>query len=268
MATNSTIEWTQKTWNPVLGFALISSGCRHCYAMAMARRLKGIALAKAKRGQDPGRLAGYGNVVGANGRWNGKVMLVPQALEEPFSWKRPSMVFVNSMSDLFHEDLAVMDIAKVCQVMSQTSWHTFQVLTKRADQMVKLLTGELSEFASLVNVWWGVSVENRSQGLPRINQLQQLPGAAVRFLSCEPLLEDLGQLNLVGIGWVIVGSESGPGAREMKEEWVRSIRDQCLEARVPFFFKQASVEGKKVALPMLDGKVWDEMPALGRQLAS
>jgi protein gp37 len=227
--------------------------------MAMARRLKGVALAKIERGEDPGRLRYYIEVIGDDGRWNGKMVLVPEALDDPVRWRRPQTVFVNSMSDLFHENLAEDDIRKVCAVMARAAHHTYQVLTKRADRMHQLLAGPLREFAELPHVWWGTSVENVRHGLPRVEHLRRTP-ATVRFLSVEPLLEDLGVIDLTGIHWVIAGGESGAGARPMEAAWVRSVRDQCQAAGVPFFFKQWGGRNKKAAGRSLDGRTWDEMP--------
>jgi protein gp37 len=184
---------------------------------------------------------------------------VPEALADPLGWKTPEMIFVNSMSDLFHENLPAEAIRQVCEVMAKADWHTYQVLTKRADRLREQLSGPLREFAELPNVWWGTSVENKRHGLPRIEHLRQTP-AAVRFLSVEPLLEDLGPLDLTGIHWVIVGGESGPSARPMEEAWVRSIRDQCREQGVPFFFKQWGGRNKKAAGRTLDGRTYDEFP--------
>jgi protein gp37 len=169
------------------------------------------------------------------------------------------MVFVNSMSDLFHENLPAQDIRKVVEVMAKANHHTYQVLTKRADRMCQMLSGPLREFAELPNIWWGTSVENIRHGLPRVEHLRQTP-AAVRFLSIEPLLEDIGRINLAGIHWVIVGGESGPRSRPMDAGWVRSIRDQCLEAGVKFFFKQWGGRNKKAAGRDLDGRTWNQMP--------
>jgi protein gp37 len=259
MAANSSIEWTERTWNPVVGCSIISLGCLYCYAMLMAMRLKAMALADIAAGRDPGRKRHYIEVIGDNGRWNGKVVLVPEALEDPFHWKAPQMVFVNSMSDLFHENLSDQDIRRVMEVMAKANHHTYQVLTKRADRIHELLSGPLREFAELPNVWWGTSVENIRHGLPRIEHLRRTP-AAVRFLSIEPLLEDLGCIDLTNIHWVIVGGESGTRARPMDGAWVRSLRDQCLEAGVKFFFKQWGGRNKKAAGRELDGMTWDQMP--------
>lgn len=259
MATKSTIEWTEKTWNPVFGCSIISPGCHHCYAMAMARRLKGVGRAKQARGEDPGRFGYYSDVIGDNGRWNGQMRLVPEALNDPLLWKTPHVVFVNSMSDLFHENLPVDDIRRVCNVMADAGHHTYQVLTKRADRMKELLSGPLREFAELPQIWWGTSVENRRHGLPRMDHLRSTP-ARTRFLSIEPLLEDLGPIDLTGIDWVIVGGESGSAARPLEADWVRSVRDQCLESGVKFFFKQWGGRNKKHAGRVLDDKTWNEMP--------
>jgi protein gp37 len=185
--------------------------------------------------------------------------LVPEKLNEPLRWRRARMIFVNSMSDLFHKDVPDDYIVEVARVMKDARWHTFQVLTKRSERMRDLLQTKLVFVASEPHVWWGVSVENRKHGLPRIGHLQAAP-AAVRFLSVEPLLEDLGRLSLSGIGWVIVGGESGPKARPMQPRWVREIRDQCLRARVPFFFKQWGGVRKKWAGRKLDGRTWNELP--------
>jgi protein gp37 len=267
MATNSKIEWTKRTWNPILGCSIISPGCHNCYAMTMARRLKAMALADLAAGKEPGRKRHYIDVIGPDGRWNGKLVLVPEALPDPLDWKTPQTVFVNSMSDLFHENLPVEDIRKVCEVMAKADWHTYQVLTKRADRLRELLSGSLREFAELPHVWWGTSVENRRHGLPRIEHLRQTP-AAVRFLSVEPLLEDLGPLDLTGIHWVIVGGESGTRARPMEADWARAIRDQCVQAGTGFFFKQWSGRNVKAAGRELDGVTWDEMPGAPGELVS
>ena len=259
MAANSSIEWTNRTWNPLVGCSRISPGCLNCYAMLMAMRLKAMALADIAAGRDPGRKRHYTQVIGDDGRWNGKVVLVPEALEDPFRRTAPQMVFVNSMSDLFHENLPVQDIRRVMELMAKANHHTYQVLTKRADRLHELLSGPLREFAELPNIWWGTSVENIRHGLPRVEHLRRTP-AAVRFLSIEPLLEDLGPIDLTGIRWVIVGGESGTRARPMDAAWVRRVRDQCVEAGVKFFFKQWGGRNKKAAGRELDGRTWGEMP--------
>jgi protein gp37 len=185
--------------------------------------------------------------------------LVPEKLEEPLRWKSPRRNFVNSMSDLFQADVPDEYIASVAQVMVRANWHTYQVLTKRAVKMSELLQGRLRVAAAQPHIWWGVSVENREHGLPRVDHLRQIP-AQVRFLSIEPLLESLGRINLRGISWVIVGGESGPGARPMRPEWVRDIRDQCRNAGVAFFFKQWGGVRKKDTGRILDGRTWDQYP--------
>jgi protein gp37 len=185
--------------------------------------------------------------------------LIPEKLEEPLRWSSPRMVFVNSMSDLFHEGVADDYIERVCRVMQQARRHTFQVLTKRSERMRDLLHARLEFAAREPHIWFGVSVENRRHGLPRVEHLRSSP-AALRMLSIEPLLEDLGTLDLAGIGWVILGGESGPGARPMEADWVRSIRDQCSSAGVPFFFKQWGGVRKKTSGRELDGRTHDEIP--------
>ena len=236
MAQSSPIEWTESTWNPVTGCTKISPGCKNCYAERMAERL---------------RLMGQPNY--ANGF---DLTLQPQALELPLRWKKPQRIFVNSMSDLFHEDVPVAFIEKVFEVMRRASWHQFQVLTKRATRLAELS-------GSLVwspNIWMGVSVESAAY-TNRIDQLRHT-GACVKFLSIEPLLGAVGVLDLTKIDWVIVGGESGPGAREMKRVWVTDIRRQCRAARVAFFFKQWGGVNKKRTGRTLDGRTYDEMPSM------
>jgi protein gp37 len=240
MSQNSTIEWTDATWNPVRGCTLISPGCAHCYAQTFAERFRGVKGHPYEQGFD--------------------LRLVPEKLAEPLRWPTPKSVFVNSMSDLFHKDVPDDYIERVCRVMQTANWHTYQVLTKRAERLSTLLTGRLRFAADLPRVWWGVSVENRQHGVPRINLLRAAP-AAVRFLSVEPLLEDLGPLNLSGIHWVIVGGESGHGARPLHPDWVRSLRDQCAAAGVKFFFKQWGGVRKSETGRKLDGKTYDQKPA-------
>jgi protein gp37 len=241
MSDQSKIEWTDATWNPVRGCTKVSPGCKHCYAETFAERFRGVPGHPYEQGFD--------------------LMLVPSKLETPFEWKQPRRVFVNSMSDLFHEKVPTAYIQQVAQVMKTADWHTYQVLTKRARRMKNLLNDELNEFSHLSHIWWGVSVENRKHGLPRIEELRKAP-ASVRFLSIEPLLEDLGSIDLTGISWVIVGGESGPGAREMKAAWVRSIREQCQDANVPFFFKQWGGVRKHETGRELDGYTYNELPIL------
>jgi len=239
MSEISTIEWTESTWNPVRGCTKVSEGCRHCYAETFAERFRGVPGHPYERGFD--------------------LRLVPAKLTEPLNWSRPRMIFVNSMSDLFHEDIPDAYIGNVARVMEAANWHTFQVLTKRSARMRDLLQTKLRFAAELPHVWWGVSVENRKQGLPRIEHLREVP-AVLRWLSVEPLLEDLGTINLTGIGWVVVGGESGRGARLLQPEWVISLRDQCHAAGVPFFFKQWGGVHKKQAGRLLEGRTYDEYP--------
>ncbi|HTW87330.1 MAG TPA: phage Gp37/Gp68 family protein [Candidatus Binataceae bacterium] len=235
------IEWTDKTWNPVRGCTKISPGCKHCYAETFAKRFIGVPGHPFEQGFD--------------------LRLVPEKLNDPLRWRTPKRVFVNSMSDLFQEGVPADYIAQVGRGMRAADWHTYQVLTKRHERMHELLSGGLNWMAALPNVWYGVSVEDREYGLPRIDTLRVTP-ATVRFLSIEPLLENLGGLNLSGIHWVIVGGESGPKARPMKEEWVQSILEQCREQSVPFFFKQWGGVRKKETGRRLNGRTYDEMPPL------
>lgn len=236
MASNSAIEWTGSTWNPVTGCEKISPGCKHCYAERMAKRLQAM---------------GQKNYV------NGFELAVhPHALELPLSWKKPQTIFVNSMSDLFLEDVPVDFVKQVFDVMCRAHGHTFQVLTKRAERLAELSV----ELPWAQNIWMGVSVENNDYTF-RVDQLRATR-ARVKFLSIEPLLGPVPDLDLAGIDWVIVGGESGPGARPMKEEWVVEIKDQCLRAEVPFFFKQWGGVRKKKSGRMLQGRTWDQMPGL------
>ncbi len=239
MSDNSKIEWTDATWNPVRGCTKISPGCAHCYAETFAERFRGV----------PGHPFEFGF----------DLRLVPEKLGDPIRWSKPKKIFVNSMSDLFHEDVPDDYIEKVCRVMLAANWHTYQVLTKRADRMAALLQGKFRNAAKASHIWWGVSVENRKHGLPRIAKLR---GAkpTVAFLSVEPLLEDLGPIDLKGINWVIVGGESGPGARPMEAAWVRRIRAQCRAARVSFFFKQWGGVRKSTTGRTLDGRTYNEFP--------
>ena len=239
MSLNSHIEWTDATWNPVRGCTKISPGCKHCYAETFAERFRGVKGHPYEQGFD--------------------LRLVPEKLTEPFSWRSPKLVFVNSMSDLFQEGVPDGYIEAVCRVMVAAKWHTFQVLTKRAERLKELLSGPLRFAAEQEHIWWGVSVEDQKYGLPRIAHLQDGP-ASVRFLSIEPLLEDLGEFDLSGISWAIVGGESGPGARPMRKEWVISVRDQCRKYRVPFFFKQWGGVRKAKNGRLLDDRTYDEYP--------
>ena len=213
---HSQIEWTDATWNPIRGCTKITPGCDHCYAETFAERFRGVSGHPYEQGFD--------------------LRLVPEKLAEPLRWKNPKMVFVNSMSDLFHKGVPDDYVSAVCGVMERANWHTYQVLSKRSSRMRDMLQSSIRFAAELPHIWWGVSVEDKTHGFVRIDHLRQAP-AAIRFLSIEPLLEDLGEINLDGIHWVIVGGESGPGARPMQKEWVLSIRDQC--DRGPSFLLQA-----------------------------
>ncbi len=239
MSQHSEIEWTDATWNPVRGCTKITPGCAHCYAETFAERFRGVKGHPYEQGFD--------------------LRLVPEKLAEPLRWKTPKMIFVNSMSDLFHKDVPDDYILNVVRVMQTANWHTYQVLTKRSEWLRDMLQTRLATAAAEPHIWWGVSVENRKHGLPRIDHLRTAP-ARVRFLSIEPLLEDLGEINLEGIQWVIVGGESGAGARPMQKGWVISLRDQCERANVPFFFKQWGGVRKSEAGRELDGNKYDGLP--------
>ena len=239
MSDNSKIEWTDATWNPVRGCSKVSPGCANCYAETFAERFRGVPGHPYENGFD--------------------LRLVPEKLAEPLRWKTPKMVFVNSMSDLFQEDVPDDYIMSVVRVMQLANWHTFQVLTKRSVRMRDMLKTKLRFACTLPHIWWGVSVENRKHGLQRIDHLLA-SRAKVRFLSIEPLLEGLGKLRLSGINWVIVGGESGAGARPMKKSWVLSIRNQCQKAKVPFFFKQWGGVRKSEFGRSLEGRTYDEFP--------
>ncbi|MBP7136173.1 MAG: phage Gp37/Gp68 family protein [Sphingomonadaceae bacterium] len=245
MAGSSSIEWTEKTWNPLAGSTKVSKGCTNCYALKMAHRQQAMGRVKYL---DTTRRSGARIV------WTGKINLDPATLDIPYSWTKGCLIFVNSMSDLFQEDVPLDYIQQVFAVMRDTPHHTYQVLTKRAER--------LEELSPLIdwprNVWMGVSVENERAAM-RIDHLRSC-GAHVRFLSCEPLLGALKSLNLSGIDWVIAGGESGPGARQMKPKWVRSIRDQCIEQGVAFHFKQWGGVVKSKHGRALDGRNWDDMP--------
>jgi protein gp37 len=234
MATNSSIEWTESTWNPLTGCTKISPGCKHCYAERLAARLQAM-----------------GNPNYENGF---QLTLHEHVLELPLTWRKPRVIFVNSMSDLFHPDVPADFILRVFDTMRRASWHTFQVLTKRSDRLLEMDTQ--IEWPS--NVWMGVSVENEKYAF-RANHLRQTH-AQTKFLSVEPLLGPIPNLNLNGIHWVIVGGESGPGARPMKEEWVINLRDQCQASEVAFFFKQWGGVNKKRTGRLLEGQTWDELP--------
>ena len=235
MATNSHIEWTDATWNPVTGCPKISPGCKHCYAERLAHRLQAMGQRNYRNGFE--------------------VTLQPQMLELPLRWKTPKRIFVNSMSDLFHEDIPTSYIKKVFAIMGRARWHQYQLLTKRSEHLLALNR----DLQWAPHIWVGVSVENEDY-VHRIDHLRGT-GAHVKFLSLEPLLGPLANLNLRGIDWAIVGGESGPGARHVDPAWATDIRDQCLKAGVPFFFKQWGGVHKKKAGRTLEGRTWDEMPA-------
>jgi protein gp37 len=242
MTTRSRIEWTQHTWNPVTGCTNVSPGCKNCYARVFAQRLKAMGV--------PGYERGFA------------VTLQPERLREPLKRRTPTHYFVNSMSDLFHEQVPFPFVDGVLDVIRAAPHHQFQILTKRADRMLEYFGRRQAPS----NAWLGVSVENRKHGVPRIAPLVKIK-SAIRFLSVEPLIADPGRLPLRGIHWVIVGGESGRGARPMNPVWVRKVRDQCNEAGVPFFFKQWGAWGsdgvrrsKKANGRSLDGKLWSELP--------
>ena len=239
MSDGSAIEWTDATWNPVRGCVKVSPGCKHCYAETFAERWRGLPNHPYGQGFD--------------------LRLVPEKLDEPLGWRRPRRIFVNSMSDLFQDGVPAEFVTRVFETMREAHWHSYQVLTKRGARMRDLVSALPPPLVGLPQVWLGVSVEDRKYGVPRIAELRETP-AAIRFLSIEPLLEDVGDLDLTGIHWVIVGGESGPRARPMKPAWVRAIRRQCREQSVPFFFKQWGGVQKSKAGRELDGRTYDEFP--------
>jgi protein gp37 len=235
MAANSTIEWTESTWNPVTGCTKISAGCRHCYAERMAKRLQAMG--------QPNYARGF------------KVAVHEHALDAVLKWKKPQTIFVNSMSDLFHREVPTEFILRVFDVMNQANWHRYQILTKRSGRLLALN----AKLPWAEHIWMGVTVEAAGY-VNRIDHLRRAD-ARVKFVSFEPLLGPMGKVNLRGIDWAIVGGESGPGARPMKEEWALSLRDQCVRAKVPFFFKQWGGVQKKKAGRLLEGRTWDGMPS-------
>ena len=236
MATNSPIEWTDATWNPITGCDKISPGCKHCYAERMSNRLTAMGNPNYKNGFE--------------------LTLQPHMLRLPLEWRKPKQIFVNSMSDLFHEHVPLEYIQRVFSVMNQANWHQYQILTKRAERLEQL--SPLLTWGP--NIWMGVSVESEKY-LDRIDHLRTT-GAHIKFLSLEPLLGPLHDMNLRGIHWAIVGGESGPGARPVDPAWVTGIRDQCLNAGVAFFFKQWGGVQKKKAGRELEGRAWDQKPQL------
>ena len=245
MATlSSKIEWTESTWNPVRGCTRVSEGCRFCYAERIAARFSGKGMA----------YEGLAENTKAGPRWTQEVRPVPELLNAPLTWKTPRRIFVNSMSDLFHEKIELDYIQEVFSVMEKADRHQFQVLTKRAARLLELSP----KLPWPSNIWMGVSVED-SRVMDRIDALRQT-GAQTKFLSLEPLIGPLPDLVLTGINWVIVGGESGPGAREMKKEWVIDIRDRCVREEVPFFFKQWGGIRKSKTGRLLDGQTYDDMP--------
>jgi protein gp37 len=243
MSTQTSIEWTEQTWNPAVGCSKVSPGCAHCYAETLARRLQAM---------------------GVKGYENGFALtLLPHRLEDPLKRRKPTTYFVNSMSDLFHEEIPVDFIRQVFEMIRRAPQHTFQVLTKRAERMTDFFQYNTPP----QNAWLGVTVEDRKYGLPRLNFLRRVP-AYIRFASVEPLLEDLGRLNLNGIHWVIVGGESGPKARPMRQEWVLNVKGQCETQQAAFFFKQwggwgadGTKRAKKHNGRLLQGKTWDAVPS-------
>lgn len=234
MATKTTIEWTETTWNPVTGCSKISDGCQNCYAERMAKRLHAMGMKRYRNGF--------------------QVTLHPDLIELPMHWKKPRLVFVNSMSDLFHEEVPLSFIKDVFDTMEQTPQHIYQILTKRSSRLVAVA----EELHWPMNVWMGVTVES-AKYIDRIADLQKVP-ATIRFLSIEPMIGPISNLPLSNINWVIVGGESGPHSRPIEADWVRDIRDQCLERNVPFFFKQWGGTNKKAAGRELDHQIWEQMP--------
>lgn len=241
MSDNSKIEWTDATWNPLRGCTKISPGCKHCYAETFAERFRGVKGHPYEQGFD--------------------LRLVPEKLPEPFYWSGPRTVFVNSMSDLFQPEVPDAYIEDVVKVMVEANWHTYQVLTKRSERLRDLLSTTLRFAAKERHIWWGVSVEDKKYGLPRIGHLRAAP-AAIKFLSIEPLLEDLGDFDLSGLDWAIIGGESGHGARPMDQKWVERILRLCRRADVAFFFKQWGGVHKSTTGRRLNGRTYDEMPRL------
>jgi len=250
------IEWTDATWNPVAGCSLESAGCKHCYAMQMARRLEAMNVSKYK---------GLTKKVGKNIKWNGIVREDEASLLIPYKWKKSRKIFVNSMSDLFHDEVSDEFILAVWKVMRETPQHNYQILTKRPERMLKIVSKKIKTV--LPNVWLGTSVEN-ADVVDRIDFLRKTP-AAVRFISFEPLIDAVGSVNLRKIHWAIVGGESGSKARPIKEEWIDEIHDQCFKYSTAFFFKQWGTWGKdnqkrskKANGREYKGRTWDEMPSI------
>lgn len=245
----TSIEWTDATWNPVAGCTILTAGCTNCYAMRMASRLEAMGVGKYK---------GLTRKSGGRAKWTGKVTLDRKSLSIPAAWAKPRRVFVNSMSDLFHPDVPVHFIRRVWKIMADTPRHTYQILTKRPGRMAKVLS--LKNFQVLPNVWLGTSVED-SRVLNRLDELRQVP-AAVRFVSFEPLIGSVSGGNLKDIDWAIVGGESGPNARPMDPKWIDEIFDQCTDAETAFFFKQWGGKNKKAAGRVYRQRTWDDLPRL------
>jgi len=246
MADSTAIEWTDATWNPVTGCTKISPGCDHCYAERFSERFRGTR--------------GHPFENGFN------LTLRPERLDQPLRWRTPRMIFVNSMSDLFHKEIPKDFIARIFDTMEAAPWHTFQVLTKRSSLMRDFMRKRYGTSQAPLNIWFGVSVEDGTR-TSRIRHLREAP-ASVRFLSIEPLIGSVGELDLTGINWVIVGGESGPGARPMKKEWVREIRNQCQERAVAFFFKQWGGLRPKTGGRELDGRQWNQFPEISAGLVA
>jgi protein gp37 len=240
MADSTAIEWTDATWNPVTGCTKISAGCDHCYAERFSERFRGTPGHPFESGFD--------------------LTLRPERLEQPLRWRQPRMIFVNSMSDLFHKEIPHEFIARVFDTMERANWHTYQILSKRSSLMRNFLRKRYGNASGPMHMWFGVSMEDGTK-LSRMRHLQEAP-AGIRFLSIEPLIGPVGRLDLAGIDWVIVGGESGPRARPMDRDWVRDIRDQCKGARVAFFFKQWGGLRPKSGGRKLDGKEWSQFPAM------
>jgi protein gp37 len=234
MALGSSIEWTEATWNPVTGCSKISAGCLYCYAERMARRLKAVGV--------PNYANGF------------KVTLHEELLALPLKWRKPKIIFVNSMSDLFHEKIPDGFILRIFDVMNRASWHRFQILTKRSDRLSRMSP----DLPWADNIWMGVTVEDRKCAF-RIEHLRKSK-ASIKFISMEPLLEPIAELDLIGIDWVIVGGESGPGARPLNEDWVMDIKGKCQTSNIPFFFKQWGGVNKKKSGRLLEGRLWNQMP--------
>jgi len=246
---DTSIEWTDATWNPVAGCTIVTAGCTNCYAMRMAARLEAMGV---------GKYEGLTRKSGGRAKWTGHITLDWNALQVPSAWKKPRRVFVNSMSDLFHEDVPEIFIEEVWKVMAATSRHTYQILTKRPERMAEILSR--GHMPVLDNVWLGTSVEN-AEVLHRLDALRVVP-SAIRFVSFEPLIGSVGASNLDHIDWAIVGGESGPGARPMDPEWVDEIHDLCRSSGTAFFFKQWGGTNKKIAGRNYRNQTWDELPHL------